>query len=171
MCGLGHEEPPRHKSLLNLRANLKNLARTYNFTGVPDLMSRLATSFLLLPFWPDYEFFHFLLRPAGQNVSLLAPVDVAPPQRHKSNTDPVRNQALPEVMNIESNTNTNTKRSQAIAIGGKRVVASNAAAGRSAAATVAAPRVQLNCCCLSDALMMWSACGAYYVLPSMYLHG
>ena len=38
----------------------------------------------------------------------------------------------------------------------------NAAAGRSATATVAALCVQLYCC-LSDALMMWSACGAYHV--------
>ena len=93
--------------------------------------------------------FHFLLLHAGQNVPLLPPADVAPPQRHKSNTNPVRNhqQPLPEVMNTESNINTNTKRSKANAKRGKRAAASNAAADRSAAAAVAALCVQLYYYC------------------------
>ena len=69
-------------------------------------------------------------------------------------------------MNIESNTN--TKRPKANATRSKRAAASNAAVGRSAAATVAAMCVQLYYyCCLSDALM-WSTCGAlciYMRLP------
>ena len=65
-------------------------------------------------------------------------------------------------MDIESNINTNTKRSKANSTRSKLAIASNAAAGRIATETVATLCVQLYCCCLSDALM-WSACGVYYV--------
>ena len=42
LCGPGHREPPYIKSLLNPRANLKNLARTCNFTGAPKSLKILT---------------------------------------------------------------------------------------------------------------------------------
>ena len=126
-------------------------------------MARLATSFLLLTFWPDYEIPS--VSPAAcrpkcpASTSCRISIATTPQKQHPLLQEPSTN--MPEVMNTVPNINTNTKRPKAKATRGKLAAALNAAAGRSTAATVATLCAQLYCY-LSDALM-WSACGAYYV--------